>query len=240
MKVNILLALAIVIMSACTKSKTEGTNTSNDLPGAISEPGYGDSQLPFKATAWHLPTGITIEDSIHEYSYCWAFPPYIQVAPKDWKGVPLGFTFCFTLKNNNTGPVIIQFPPQLVLTSSSLPYQNVLIISISTIELAHTESRTIVAQAFCINKGRDVPQTFVKDTEHFLSYSFGPSEVPAPLQEIVGIVSAKHIKMEDVLDANGRVDNDKTTKYFVIQKAIWEVTDGEGLTANTRNELLAL
>ena len=136
--------------------------------------------------------------------------------------------------------MIVQFPPQIVFSSSSLLYQNVLVINLGSVELVPGSIRTIVAQGFCINKGRDIPQTYNEETGGFLNYSFGPSTIPSALQEIVDILKFKNITMNDVLKADGTIDNTKTLKYAVIQKAIWEVTDGEGLTTNTKNELLAL
>lgn len=230
------------MLTACSKEKiNEAGTTGSGSTGALAEPGYGSSNKPFTAANWQLPSNIVLEDSIHDYSYCWAFAPYTQVAPKDWKGLPFGFAFCITLRNTKTnGPVIIPFPPQLVFQSSSQLYQNVLCINIGAITLAAGETRTIVAQGYCINKGRHVPQTFDEATGDFLGYSFGPSTIPAPLQELADILQSKHITMATVLKADGTIDNTKIAKYTVIQKAIWEITDGEGLSANTKAELLAL
>jgi len=239
----ILLAFVCCLLNSCSKTNIEQTTVDPNSPEVtteLKEPGYGSSNKPFTATSWQLPADVKLEDSIHDYSYCWAFAPYKQVSPKDWKGVPLGFTFCLTLKNSSTHSIIVQFPPQLIFTSSSSLYQNVLVIDLGSVELIPGAMRTIVAQGFCVNKGRDIPQTYNEETENFLDYNFGPSVIPSALQEVVDIVKSKHITMNDVLKADGTVDNIKALKYSVIQKAIWEVTDGEGLTASTKKELLAL
>jgi len=236
----ILLAFTFCLLSACSKTNTDEATIDAGTPAVTTAPGYGSSNLPFTTASWQLPADVKLEDSIHDYSYCWAFAPYKQVSPKDWRGVPLGFTFCLTLKNTSSHPVIVQFPPQIVFSSSSLLYQNVLVINLGSVELVPGSIRTIVAQGFCINKGRDIPQTYNEETGGFLNYSFGPSTIPSALQEIVDILKSKNITMNDVLKADGTIDNTKTLKYAVIQKAIWEVTDGEGLTTNTKNELLAL
>jgi len=81
--------------------------------------------------------------------------------------------------------------------------------------------KTIVAQGFCINEGREPPQTYNQATGNFLNYNFGPSVIPSAMQEIVDILKSKHITMNDVLKADGTVDNIKALKYGVIQKAIW-------------------
>jgi hypothetical protein len=114
------------------------------------------------------------------------------------------------------------------------------VIDLGTIEIPASAEITIVAQGFCLNKGRTIPETFVDGTENFLSYSFGPSQVPAALKEVTSIVESKHITMANVLDENGHVDNSKIEKYVVIQTAIWEVTDDGGLSGATRKKLEAL
>jgi len=236
----ILLASFVTILTCCSKSKNEESSGNNNPPGAITEAGYGNSNLPLTGTAWQLPAGVQLEDSIHEYSYCWAFAPYTQVPPKDWKGIPLGFSFCLTLKNTTSQPIIIQFPPSLTYTSSSVLHQNILTIELGTVEIPAASSRTIVTQGFCINLGRAIPQTFDEATGNYLTYSFGPSTIPGALQEILDILKVKHITINDILKADGTVDNSKAAKYAVIQAAIWEVTDQQGLTNNTKSQLLAL
>jgi hypothetical protein len=242
MKLKITLAaLAVFAFCSCKKAKTEEITGNTNPAGTLTEAGYGSSQMPFTAASWQLPATVQLADSIHDYSYCWAFPPNTQVLPKDWKGVPLGFTFCLTLRNkDNNNPIIVQFPPQVIFTSSSVLHQNVLTINLGTVQLLPGEEKTIVAQGFCINKGRKIPQTFDEATGNFLSYSFGPSVIPPALQEIADILQSKNRTMNDILKADGTIDNTKAAKYAVIQKAIWEVTDGQGLTADTKNELLAL
>ena len=113
-------------------------------------------------------------------------------------------------------------------------------MELGTVEMPAGSSQTIVTQGFCINLGRDIPQPFNEGTGNFLSYSFGPSEVPAALLEIMAIVKAKHFSMADILKEDGTVDNDKALKYGIIQAAIWEVTDHDGLTKETKDKLMAL
>jgi len=234
----------IVVLISCSKSVTNNSGNDNDDPGPLAEQssmnGYGASAKPFDAVSWNLPANVELQDSIHEYSYCWAFDPYTQVPEKDWKGAPIGFPFCITLKNKTSKPVIIQFPPELIFVSASVLHQNTIVIDPGTIEIPASGETTIVAQGFCLNKGRSIPETFVDGTENFLSYSLGPSQIPSALKEVTSIVESKHITMANVLDENGHVDNSKMEKYSVIQLAIWEVTDEGGLSEATRKKLEAL
>ena len=245
MKKGFLALVAIIIaLMACSKNNNSNIvpsttdTTTSTVPGTIA--GYGASTKPMAGPYWQLPAGVQLTDSIHDFSYCWAFPPYTQVARKDWKGLPPGFTFCLTLRNTTQQPIIITFPPELVFISSSIKHQNVVVIDIGSLTLPAGGVKTIVAQGSCLNKGRTPPATYQDGTEKFLSYSFGPSQLPAPLQEIATILEAKHITINDVLKADGSFDSDKITKYAVIQQAIWEVTDENGLTPATRKKLQEL
>jgi len=241
---RILLALLVLafIITGCSKNSnsvsgqtTEGTDPA--VPGPLTAAGYGHSTQSMTGPYWQLPPGVQLTDSIHEFSYCWAFPPYTQVPRKEWKGLPLGFTFCLTLRNTTVQPITVIFPPELVFISVSSKHQNVLVIDLGTVQLEGGSEKTIVAQASCLNMGRDVPEPYKEGTDAFLSYSFGPSQLPAPLQEIAGILKPKHISMNDVLKADGSFDAGKVAKYAVIQQAIWEVTDENGLTETTRKKL---
>ena len=232
-----------MITISCSKQSNNNDDTGNTDPepgSTLKEAGYGASNKPFINPSWSLPTGVELTDSIHEYSYCWAFPPGTSVPAKDWKGIPTGFTFCISLANTTNAPITIVFPPELVLVSSSVEHQNVVIIDMGELQMAPGITTTIVAQGFCLNKGRSIPESYIDGTEQFLSYSFGPSQIPAALKEVTGIVASKHITMDDVLKENGTIDNSKMAKYIPIQTAIWEVTDEHGLTEATRKALSAL
>ncbi|MES1226254.1 MAG: hypothetical protein ABUT20_62840, partial [Bacteroidota bacterium] len=209
--------LIVMIAISCSKQINDNNSPGTGGGGSLTEAGYGASDKPFTSPAWSLPAGVELKDSIHEYSYCWAFPPGVSVPPKDWKGIPSGFPFCFTLSNKTNGPITVPFPPDLVFISSSALHQNVLVIDLGTIQLPANATITFVAQGFCLNEGRTIPQVYIDNTEKFLTYSFGPSQIPAALKEITGIVESKHIGMSDVTKEDGTVDNDKASKYFAIQ-----------------------
>ena len=236
-----LLLAATLLMAGCSKNNSISTQTTpgidSVIPGPVTAAGYGRSTQPMTGPYWQLPAGVQLTDSIHEYSYCWAFAPYTQVPRKEWKGLPLGFTFCLSLHNNSTQPITIVFPPELVFISTSSKHQNVLVIDLGTVLLEAGGVKTIVAQASCLNQDRDVPEAFQEGTDKFLAYSFGPSQLPAALQEVADILKPKHISMNDVLKADGSFDSEKMAKYIVIQQAVWEVTDKNGLTGATRKKL---
>jgi hypothetical protein len=241
----LLLLLVAFELTGCSKNNDNSdTSTTTGADPVVSKTiiaaGYGNSTIPMAGPYWQLPAGVQLTDSIHDYSYCWAFAPYTQVQRKDWKGLPLGFTFCFTLRNSTSQPITIPFPPELVFISESSMHQNVLVIDLGNVQLEAGAIKTIVAQGNCLNKGREIPQTYKAGTEQFLSYFFGPSQLPAQLQEVADILKPKHITINDILKADGNIDNVKSAQYIVIQQAIWEVTDENGLTEGTRKKLKEL
>src|SRR5437868_5784724 len=108
MKMRILLLVAaITFFTSCKKTSNVEQTPSAAVGGPLNEHGFGASNMPFAAASWQLPDGVVLEDSIHEYSYCWAFAPYTQVPPREWKGVPLGFSFCLTFTNTTNSTIII-------------------------------------------------------------------------------------------------------------------------------------
>ncbi|MGC4037966.1 MAG: hypothetical protein QM764_18535 [Chitinophagaceae bacterium] len=238
-KIAFSFAVLLILATACSKSDSGTGGGNNSGAGALHEAGYGPSNVPFTAAAWTLPAGVELKDSIHEYSYCWNYPPYTSVEKKDWKGIPTGFTFCLTFTNTTNGVITITFPPELVFVSSSVEHQNILTIDIGTVIVNPGIATTIVVQGFCLNVGRTVPMAYDYSDEgqKLLSYSFGPSQIPGALKEVTDIVHAKHITMNDVLNADGSIDVNKSAKYSAIQAAIWEVTDENGLTKNTKDLL---
>ncbi|HLA59690.1 MAG TPA: thioester domain-containing protein, partial [Puia sp.] len=197
---------------------------------------------PFKDQAWQLPAGIELAEKFHHFMYCAQLADTPTTTDlKNFKGVPGGlFILCFTLHNNRNYPITIDFPEELAIVSSSIHSQNGLLIALGQVIVPPNSSLTLFAGGFCLNEGRTAPDVY-DENGGLLFYDLGPSVVPRSLKEITGILSTKHIGFEDVVNASGtQYDNDKYAKAFVIQKAIWEVTDGEGLTDKTRLDLKSL
>src|SRR5262249_33106068 len=112
-KIFSVLMIVTIAWMACSKNNNTVIEQPGNGPatsGALAVDGYGHSTKPMAGPFWQLPAGVALTDSVHEYSYCWAFPPYTNVQRKDWKGIPSGFTFCMTFHNTTSSPVTITFP----------------------------------------------------------------------------------------------------------------------------------
>ena len=243
------LLFVLILTSSCNKetasnSSDQPGNNSGDSPHVqlFNEAGYGSSVKPFKDQPWQLPAGIELTEKFHHFMYCVQLADTTtSTALKNFKGVPGGlFMLCFTLHNNSNFPITIDFPEELAIVSSSVQSQNGLLIGLGQVIVPANTSLTLFAGGFCLNEGRTAPDVY-DENGGLLYYDFGPSVVPPSVKEISGILSGKHIGFDDVVNATGtQYDNDKYAKAFLIQKTIWEVTEGEGLTEKTRQDLKAL
>ena len=124
------LLFIMILTSSCKKETTSITDQTGNIPGdstyvAFNEAGYGLSVKPFKDPAWQLPAGIELKEKFHHFTYCAQLADTTTTtALKNFKGVPGGlFMFCFTLHNNKTFPVTIDFPEELAIISSSFQSQ---------------------------------------------------------------------------------------------------------------------
>jgi hypothetical protein len=242
------LALSILAFSllftACKKERrTDDTNdNAGQTPtGGLNEPGYGPSTTAFKNPAWKLPDGVELVDSLHDLNFCFymSTPPRFEDY-KNFRGLPGGVAqLCGTLRNRTTTTITIHFPDAIVVSSSSLMSQGVLLLFIGDVTLTPGSTKTIMIGGFCINKSRHAPEPYAEDGS-ILSYSLGPSDIPPALNEIKDILKPKNINYQSMLKADGTPDINKVTKLSLIQAAIWEVTDEGGLTEDTRKALKAL
>lgn len=202
------------------------------------EPGFGPSDQPFRQQAWQLPAGVILASKdIHEYSYC----TEQHFLKKDIKGVPGGiFNVCFDLKNTTDASLTVQFPQDLLIQSNDVKYQNGLLMGLGEVKLQPGETRTIYANAFCLNEKRAVPGSYDAEGQ-LLSFRFGPGEVPSTLRQVTDIVRSKGLSAEFVTDRSGsRIDYKKMERIVWIQVAIWEITSGDGLHSETLSQLKAM
>lgn len=242
MKQLTLCLLALVIFfTACKKeSRTDDTdnNTGQTPTGGLNEPGYGPSTAAFKNPSWKLPDGVELVDSLHDLNFCFfmSTPPRFEEY-KNFRGLPGGVAqLCGTLRNRTNSTITIHFPDALVVSSSSLMSQGVLLLFIGDVTLTPGGTKTIMIGGFCVNKSRHAPEPYAEDGS-ILSYSLGPSDLPAPLNEIKDILKPKNLNYQSMLKTDGTPDINKVSKLSVIQAAIWEVTDEGGLTEETRKKL---
>jgi len=123
---------------------------------------------------------------------------------------------CFTLQNSTGSTITLTFPSGLIFISSDLGVQNGLVINTVVVVLPPGPT-TILVPLYCVNLTRHGSSA----TDLF---QLGPVSDDPVLKEIITILSGKNLAGHE----------------FDVQFAIWEYTDGDGLTDATRAKLKSL
>lgn len=125
---------------------------------------------------------------------------------------------CITLHNSTANTITTIFPPRIVLISKSGDVQNGTQVQPVSVPVPVGRDTTVVLELYCVNLSRHA-------TAPGDEYTLGVISDNAGLQEIATILANKVIDESSVWD---------------VQDAIWEVSDGDGLTAETRTNLQSL
>jgi hypothetical protein len=228
----------ISLLSSC-KKENGGENPSTGS-GRITAPGFGTSTAAFSGANWQLPQGVLLRDSIREAS--WWTDIHNGSAPNfgDYAGTPGGiFTVCFLLQNTTGQAITISFPQELLILSNTTLTQNGVILLPRTIIIPAHDELVVFANAFCLNLNRSVPDLYTS-TGALQAFSFGPAQAPAQLREISELLKTKNLTNSSLLLPNGTIDHEKLQRLSLIQNAVWEATDEDGLTAETKAALQRL
>ena len=229
----------LIVLSLFASCKKENNNE-NTKTEKINAPGFGTSTAAFTGINWQLPQGIVLKDSIRESSWWTDVHGGTAISIGDFGGLPGGaFTVCLYLQNTTGQTITIQFPQELLIFSNTIHTQNGVIISLGTITIPAHSEKVVIAGAFCINLQRSVPDLHT-DQGNLQAFSFGPATVPAQLKEISDILKPKNITYKSITTPGGSVDPTRMAKLTIIQSAIWDATDGEGITAETKDALRSI
>jgi hypothetical protein len=167
-------------------------------------------------TPYTLPTGVELEKPTKGHDqYC---VPDNQTE-NEIKGSGGMVRLCLNFRNTTQQPVTVVFPPGLVFISNSVLTQNGIIIQRVTIEVPAARTQFYVPiYLYCLNLHRK-PTNGPEDT-----YTVGPVTQDSGLLELTGLLENKQVPLMD--NANGDV-----------QAAVWDVTDGSGLTPADRDHI---
>jgi hypothetical protein len=232
--IGILCLLFILALVSCKKEDATGETP---VGSRITAAGFGPSTAAFAGPSWQLPQGIELIDSIHEGSWWVDVHGGTEIPFRDRFGTPGGlFPICFYLRNTTGQPITITFPRELLIQSGIITTQNGIIFFLEPVTIAPNAEAVVMASAYCLNLGRSVPS--LHDGQGNLqTYTFGPTNVPSQLKEITEILKNKNVTHRTMLKPNGSIDLDQLFKVSKIQAAVWEATDEEGLTAETKADL---
>jgi len=252
-----LLLLAALLLFACSKENEEEFPDfpQDDLEIAISssknQPGIGETDgLPL-GTPWALPAGIRLVKRPHH-----AFDPDITKLHAHVNY----FYVDVNLVNDRmpgTPPVTVEFPPGLIVVSLDHDKQNGISIGRYLINVPPTErygqgrdTTTIYLGVACLNEKRSMPWYDNQGEE--LNYPISRNNY----EQFVVTSDANLLKFLEVVKDKPKL---KVTKhwsplesyepdyvhpkwleiYTEIERRIWDITDGHGITQGDLNKLKA-
>jgi hypothetical protein len=193
----------------------DGDDTPGDQKPIRTRPGMGPSKERPEGTPYTLPAGVELERPIQgDDPFC---VPEEQ-EEKEQKGSGGAVRLCLQFRNTTQQPILVQFPPGLIFISDQDTIQNGLLVQLVTIEVpARQQPFFVPLYLYCLNKDRRVTQCS-QDT-----YSLGPVTQDAAIMEFIQLLQGKTLPL---------VDNKGT-----VQGALWNITDGPGLTPADRDAL---
>jgi len=245
--------VAFVFFVACKKdpgSPDPGTGPGNPPPPGsvppgqgINEPGYGPSTAAFRHPAWNPGNGVTVDGQLHNFEVCIGDTGWLKKHNRI--GIPNSnmpmFLLCLNLKNNDPQgrEIEIRLPPAIVIRSTRESTQNGIIITNSAVIRVPKQGKRIYCYTWCLNYQRRGPAGVTHPDEGYLyAWDMGPSTIPDQLTEIVNILEPRQFTWDKVLKPDGITeDYTKSSKLMIIQEAIWDVTDRNGLTEARRKAL---
>lgn len=211
----VLIASTILMQSGCNKN--DDAASINEKPGHI--PGMGNAGGKPEGEQFKLPAGVSLVGEITGQED----GPYATDCVFDGQGK---FVLVkMVLKNDSTGPVTIEFPAGLVITSVSELFQNGLLVEKLVVTLppkqqgAGSPQCNITLMLSCLNAGKN-------PSESFAVYNFGPVTSSPLLKDFINRLAGKKIRFSQFPSG----DTDWAVNEEYIQDALWSLTNGEGLT----------
>ena len=125
---------------------------------------------------------------------------------------------CVTLHNSTADTITTTFPAGIVLISKTGEVQNGTQVQPIAVRVPAGGDTTVVLELYCVNLSRHA-------TSPGDEYTLGVVSDNQGLKELITILGSK------LIDASSAFD---------VQSAIWEISDGNGLTSETRTRMQAL
>ncbi|GHG85460.1 hypothetical protein [Comamonas sp. JC664] len=208
---------------------------SNEFDAGVNvfRPGLGEDDGKPVGTPFELPAGVSFAGTLRGAS---EFSGECDNAGTEAKGSGAYVRVCVPLRNDTGAPVQVEFPPGLVVVSTSEGRnQNGLLIERSIITVPPTppgpggrddagtpdggveENAFIVPlYMYCLNEERD-------PSNPYITYEVGVITSDDALQELLRLLDGKRI--------------DTSEKVRVVQDALYSITEGRGLTTPDREAI---
>lgn len=210
--------------AGCKKDDTRQVETGNgqETPGKI--PGLGEMPGEPEGTQFNLPAGVRLVGEIEGQED--------GASSRDCLFDGQGFNVIvkMTLKRDSTvsGPLTVEFPPGLIITSASEGFQDGLLVEriLVTLPPVNTGSGGAECQVslllFCLNSARHTSDATAR-------YKFGPVSSSKLISNLISRLKNKKINYREFEDG----DPVWFENQEKIQDAIWQLTDGNGMTETT-------
>lgn len=214
-----LIALAILpgTQTGCKKDKVQ-EEKSNEKPGHI--PGMGNEPGAPAGEQFKLPKGISIVGEIKGAEY--------------WNSTPNGCGYdgsgkdvivkIILQRDSIGGPPTVEFPPGLIITSTSEGFQSGLLVERVVVPLPPREPGsgppkcTVTLFLSCLNKSKN------RSEDHAV-YKFGPVTSSPLIKDLLKRLAVKKTLLSQY---PSKAEWEKTAE--VVQDALWSLTEYEGLT----------
>jgi hypothetical protein len=218
---SLLPILWLLLIVSCGKPNEEAPS-----PTRPEKNGLGSSKSLPDGLPLQLPPGIElINDPIPHYdpNECGC-----KKEQKDChKGSGYGVRLCLGFRNTTSQPVKITFPVGLLFVSFDTEVQNGLLIQVETFEVPTYGTANYEVMAYCANAGRSAGSF---GDFHRL----GPVVNDAEFDELFELLKNKDVSNYDL------PDDPDISSVAIIQNAVWDITDQDGLTDWSRGWLKRL
>jgi hypothetical protein len=124
-----------------------------------------------------------------------------------------------TVRNGKTARLSVTFPAGLVFLPVDATYQYMILLQDYKFSVPVGADTVISLPTYCCNDMLDTP-------DETAAYTLGPREYEKEMNELLDIVAAKHLSGD--------------TAVTLAQDALFEITDGTGLTDSMKTLLRAL
>lgn len=216
---TVLILLTMISYSSCKKDDADSSPGMEEKPGRI--PGMGSDTRPLEGPLFTLPPGVVLVGNITGQ----------DDGPTDsdcvYDGQGTNVKVKMTLQNDSVGaPATIEFPPGLVITSAAEGFQHGLLIERIVVTIpprqpgAEAPKCKVTLMLSCLN-AKEKPST------DSVEYHFGPVSSSPLIKDFISKLSKKEI----LYSKFPPIDPDWNLNQEFIQDALWNLTDGNGLTS---------
>lgn len=209
--------LGMLLLASC--SDGGGENNGPDDGGNTNPPatraGMGPSTARPMGTAYTLPAGLQLKEPIDGFDKFECYRDEQKDRPERGDGGLV--RLCLQFTNTTQQPITVRFPEGLIFISLSDETQNGLLLKLETFEVPPGPYSVDLLLA-CLNANRDV-------TAPGDDYTLGPVTTDPDVKELLDLVKDKELTADT---------------SPIVQNALWNITDHEGLTPQDRANLNGL